>query len=552
MLVTVINQLSPHKVVLSKIAVSAFTATTTHALLWLLCRAGTRMPIRLLRDEDQVFTIQYAAEQLVETAMSLHQQQGLDEIFSLASHTCWETHGESIIQEAVQVGFDPPEVEDELRSSWSSRCDSRRGAPCSQSPGARPPAARTLQRNDTQEELRRIQIRQELHEARKQLHEQEMHDATLHHTEVRERAMVARITVPKAPAVPPNVLQVLQGILPLRAVRQAQLTMHPGAVPAEHFDASDTLVSLARLAQQARLTPPSGQNESSTAELKAEQQALQAQVVARAVTLQAEEPSLEEAEAQAKKWMDVLQATRTKKLEARAEARLLEEVSLTEQMNQLKKQAEARALQQEEARTEQWKELEVHAEARSQAKALKEFEARAEARIMVEFEAHTEARALQKVSEFHKQIRESEARADAQAAEKAEAHTMKKLNEQAEAGALQKEEARAEQLREVEVRVAARFEAERFKELEARAEARVMDLFRKQMDLIEARASQRVAEFQDQMRKLKARTEAGVTDKAEAQAMQMQEFAQIKAQATEKDESDPPLSGSPAKRPRPE
>lgn len=72
LLVAVVNILSPHKTVLSKIAVSAFSATTTHALLYLLCRAGPRMAIRLLRDDDGVFTIDYAAQQLAETAQSLH------------------------------------------------------------------------------------------------------------------------------------------------------------------------------------------------------------------------------------------------------------------------------------------------------------------------------------------------------------------------------------------------------------------------------------------------------------------------------------------------
>ena len=80
-----------------------------------------------------------------------------------------------------------------------------------------------------------------------------------------------------------------------------------------------------------------------------------------------------------------------------------------------------------------------------------------------------------------------------------------------------------------------------------------------------------------QMKEL-AQSEAQATEKVEAQAVQMQELAQIEAQATEKveaqamqtqeleaelkaraqthsdgdsDTEEPPLSGSPAKRPRP-
>ena len=78
LLVAVVNLLSPRdKIVLSKIAVSTFTAMTTHALLFLLSRAGPRMSIRLLRDDEGVFTIDYAALQLAETARSLHQPEAL-------------------------------------------------------------------------------------------------------------------------------------------------------------------------------------------------------------------------------------------------------------------------------------------------------------------------------------------------------------------------------------------------------------------------------------------------------------------------------------------
>ena len=75
LLVAVVSLLSPDKILLSKIAVSTFSPTTTHALLYWLCRATPRMSIRLLRDEDGMFTIPYAAQQLAETAESLHQSK---------------------------------------------------------------------------------------------------------------------------------------------------------------------------------------------------------------------------------------------------------------------------------------------------------------------------------------------------------------------------------------------------------------------------------------------------------------------------------------------
>ena len=62
LLMALVSELSPRRTVISKIAVSSFTATTTHALLFLLSRAGPRMSIRLLRDEEGLFTMDYAAQ----------------------------------------------------------------------------------------------------------------------------------------------------------------------------------------------------------------------------------------------------------------------------------------------------------------------------------------------------------------------------------------------------------------------------------------------------------------------------------------------------------
>ncbi len=102
---------------------------------------------------------------------------------------------------------------------------------------------------------------------------------------------------------------------------------------------------------------------------------------------------------------------------------------------------------------------------------------------------------------------------------------------------------------ELEAHAAARSKAEQLKELEARAEALVIEQLRVQMDKFqatqmrqfeaqaEARASQRVAEFQEQMREFEARTEARVTQQAEAHATQMKVLAQTEAQATEKVEA---------------
>ena len=75
LLIAVMHELSPQKNVVSKIAVANWTATTTHVMLYLLSRVTPRTPIRILRDSDNVFTIEYAAKTLAETALTLYGQQ---------------------------------------------------------------------------------------------------------------------------------------------------------------------------------------------------------------------------------------------------------------------------------------------------------------------------------------------------------------------------------------------------------------------------------------------------------------------------------------------
>ena len=176
---------------------------------------------------------------------------------------------------------------------------------------------RPAQRTDTEEELRRLRNRQELYGLRKQLHEQEVQDAARNQnrTEAREQSMAASIRLPQAPAAPPNVLAVLRDTLPLPAVRQAQSATHLGARLGEPIEASESLVNFARLAQQARLTPLSGQNESQEKQAmvgKSEvtTQKEESSMAEQGAEQQAEKASLEEAEAQAMKWWEVLQAKR--------------------------------------------------------------------------------------------------------------------------------------------------------------------------------------------------------------------------------------------------
>ena len=180
---------------------------------------------------------------------------------------------------------------------------------------------RSLQRTDTEEELKRIRNRQELYEARKQLHEQEVQDAARNRTEVTEHtmALAASVRFPKAPAAPPNVLMAVQNHLPLAALRQAL----PAAHGEGHIEVSESLAALAWQDQHARLTPPSGQGPALTPLSGQGQATVGVSEVAtqkmESSTEQSEEPSMNELEAQAMKWFGMLQA-KQKEMEARAEA----------------------------------------------------------------------------------------------------------------------------------------------------------------------------------------------------------------------------------------
>ena len=72
LVIALLALLSPKATVLSKLAISQFNATTTHALLYWLTKVTPRTAVRVLRDDEQVFTIAHAAHLLAETAVSFH------------------------------------------------------------------------------------------------------------------------------------------------------------------------------------------------------------------------------------------------------------------------------------------------------------------------------------------------------------------------------------------------------------------------------------------------------------------------------------------------
>ena len=105
---------------LSRVAVSSWTAITTHAALWLLCRAAPRTSVRTLRDEKDLYTTEHAIDVLYETAMGLHvTQQGREDICMFVRDHCWEGDiADALLEVAMRANFDPTDVqEDTLCSS---------------------------------------------------------------------------------------------------------------------------------------------------------------------------------------------------------------------------------------------------------------------------------------------------------------------------------------------------------------------------------------------------------------------------------------------------
>ena len=76
---------------LSRVAVASWTAMTTHAALWLLCRAAPRTSVRTLRDEKDMYTNEHAIDVLYESALGLHVTQQAREIICMyVRDHCWE------------------------------------------------------------------------------------------------------------------------------------------------------------------------------------------------------------------------------------------------------------------------------------------------------------------------------------------------------------------------------------------------------------------------------------------------------------------------------
>ena len=101
---------------------------TTHAALWLLCRAAPRTAVRTLRDEKDVYSNEHAIDVLYESALGLHvTQQAREVICMFVRDHCWEGDiADALLEAAMKDNFDPTDVqEDTVCSSPKPKSDPR-------------------------------------------------------------------------------------------------------------------------------------------------------------------------------------------------------------------------------------------------------------------------------------------------------------------------------------------------------------------------------------------------------------------------------------------
>ena len=429
--------------------------------------------------------------------------QELHDICSVIRMNCWDTTGRSIIEMAVKAGFDITEVVDEnVSSPWATRYDSRVGPrwPAVSDVVGKgcvgQPQVRTLQRSDTEEELVKIKRRQELYTAKKDLAQEMVQDANRNQFQASEMSR-ACVSVPKAPETHDRLLVAIQQLLPQAAVQKAESAS--AGVPTNQIHSNPTLVATALQAQQARMTPTSGQavlcesqapqgiqavaEQAQQAhfiplpnqELLCESQALQGM---QAVPEQAQQAEIL-AESQAAQGIQAAAETNvvTPKMDpavtdpGTGQARALQldklEAHRSEQLKELEARAETRALQNQEAHAQQMMEWEARAKAqseqikesrtRAEAQAMEQFQARdqLQATSLREFEARTEARVLQQAVEFQVRMKELEDQTEATTLKQAETHVMEmnRLEAQIKAKATEKAEAHAMHMKELEAQM---------------------------------------------------------------------------------------------------
>jgi hypothetical protein len=143
--------------VLSKIAVSQWSAVTTMAAFYLLSRAGPKMSLRTLWNDNREFVIRDAAVILATAATSLGgTEKELTALIQRLVSNCWSRQS-VIVDEAIDLGFDPEEAEEKSSGLGGKR---QRGPRFTGSPLVG--SLCTLHRCSIDEELQGLQQRSKL------------------------------------------------------------------------------------------------------------------------------------------------------------------------------------------------------------------------------------------------------------------------------------------------------------------------------------------------------------------------------------------------------
>ena len=123
-----------------------------HAAFMILCRAEPKTALRSLRDEDGIYTTKHAARVLLDSFVGLYPTtESRVKVMDMLRHCCYDKQ-EDIINKAMEVGFDPNELDD--KTAAPSRSDSRNGTPVF--------VPRQLVRLSTDDELERLQKKQRI------------------------------------------------------------------------------------------------------------------------------------------------------------------------------------------------------------------------------------------------------------------------------------------------------------------------------------------------------------------------------------------------------
>jgi len=123
-----------------------------HAAFMILCRAEPKTALRSLRDEDGIYSTKYAARVLLDSFVGLYPTtESRVKVMDMLRNCCYDKQ-EDIINKAMEIGYDPNELDD--KTAAPSRSDSRNGTPVT--------VPRQLVRLSTDDELERLQKKQRI------------------------------------------------------------------------------------------------------------------------------------------------------------------------------------------------------------------------------------------------------------------------------------------------------------------------------------------------------------------------------------------------------